>query len=64
MKECCREEGVVVARDASIEHDSALGAGTHIDGGAQVLPPLLSPTPQMVCKNQGILRAEAGLYRG
>ena len=32
----CREQGVVVARDAVLEHDTAIGAGTHIDESAVV----------------------------
>lgn len=30
-----------VARSALIEHDTAIGAGTHIDEGAQVIPSYL-----------------------
>lgn len=32
----CREQGVVIARDAVLDRDTAIGSGTHIDESARV----------------------------
>ena len=38
----CREQGVVIARDAKLLHDTVVGAGTHIDQSAVVGPQILN----------------------
>ena len=38
----CREQGVVIARDAKLLHDTVVGAGTHIDQLAVVGPQILN----------------------
>ena len=38
----CREQGVVIARDAKLLHDTVVGAGTHIDQSAVVGPQILA----------------------
>lgn len=38
-----REQNVVIARDAMIEQDTAIGAGTHVDESAVVSLALQAP---------------------